>query len=82
MNSLFIGWPRGIEIAQVATMNAALVDSLQVRNNSWFGIKGTWLNLAGGTPPAGIDPTWISKAEFGNSLEKVVLLLLLYKIHL
>ena len=70
MNSLFIGWPRGIEIAQVPTMNAALADSLQVRNNSWFGIKGTWLNLAGGTPPAGIDPTWISKAEFGNTLEK------------
>jgi hypothetical protein len=70
MNSLFIGWPRGIEIAQVPTMNAALADSLQVRNNSWYGIKGPWLNLAGGTPPAGIDPTWISKAEFGNILEK------------
>ena len=69
-NSVFVGWPRGIEIAQVPTMNAALADSLQVRNNSWYGVKGTGLNLAGGTPPAGIDPTWIAKPEFGNVLDR------------
>ncbi len=69
-NSIFLGWPRGIEIAQVNTMTAALNDSVQVRNNSWYGVKGTWLNLAGGTPPAGIDANWISKAEFGNVIDK------------
>jgi len=69
-NSVFAGWPRGIEIAQVPTMNAALADSLQIRNNSWYGVKGTGLNLAGGTPPAGIDANWIAKPEFGNVLDR------------
>jgi len=69
-NSVFVGWPRGIEIAQVPTMNAALADSLQVRNNSWYGVKGTGLNLAGGTPPAGMDANWIAKPEFGNVLDR------------
>ncbi|NBO71455.1 T9SS C-terminal target domain-containing protein, partial [bacterium] len=69
-NSVFAGWPRGIEIAQVPTMSAALADSLQIRNNSWYGVKGTGLNLAGGTPPAGIDANWIAKPEFGNVLDR------------
>jgi len=69
-NTIFLGWPRGIEIAQVNTMVAALHDSVQIRNNSWYGVKGTWLNLAGGTPPAGFDANWIAKAEFGNVIEK------------
>jgi hypothetical protein len=69
-NSVFVGWPRGIEIAQVPTMNAALADSLQIRNNSWYGVKGTGLNFAGGTPPAGIDATWIAKPDFGNVLDR------------
>lgn len=65
-NSIFLGWPRGFEIAQVPTMNAAYNDTLQIRNNSWFGIKTTWLNLAGGTPPAGMTTSWISTARFNN----------------
>ncbi|MBK7184604.1 MAG: T9SS type A sorting domain-containing protein [Ignavibacteria bacterium] len=69
-NSVFIGWPRGIEIAQVPTMAAANTDSLAIRTSNWYGIKGTWLNLAGGTPPAGMDANWISKAAFNNSADK------------
>lgn len=69
-NSLFMGWGRGIEIAQANTMAAANADSLQLRNNAWYGVKGTWLNLAGGTPPAGMDATWIAKTAFSNTLVK------------
>lgn len=68
-NSVIIGWPRGIEIAQVPTMAAALADSLAVRNNSWFGVKSTWLNLAGGTAPAGLTTAWISNTAFNNTLD-------------
>ncbi len=67
-NSVFLGWPRGIEIANVPTMEAALAEDLQVRNCNWYGIKGTWLNLAGGTPPTGLDENWIATAKFGNVL--------------
>ena len=69
-NSVFIGWPRGIEIAQAPTMAAAFTDSLAVRSNNWFGLKGTWLNLAGGTAPVGMDANWISNAAFNNSADK------------
>ena len=69
-NSVFIGWPRGFEIAQVPTMAAALADSLEIRNNAWYGIKGSWLTLAGGTPPAGLDANWLAKPMFNNTLDK------------
>jgi hypothetical protein len=69
-NSVFLGWPRGIEIAQTNTMNAANVDSVHIRNTAWYGFKTTWLNLAGGTPPSGMDINWISKSAFSNSSDK------------
>ncbi len=69
-NSVFLGWPRGMEIAQTPTMLAALADSLEIRNNAWYGIKGSWLNLAGGTPPVGLDVNWLAKAGFNNTLDK------------
>lgn len=69
-NSVFVGWPRGMEIAGVPTMVAAVNDTMSTRNNSWFGVKGTWLNLAGGTPPAGMDVNWLAKPAFNNTLDK------------
>jgi Secretion system C-terminal sorting domain len=73
-NSVFLGWPRGIEIAQLPTMIAAAGDTLEIRNNAWYGIKGSWMNLAGlsgsQTAPAGFNADWIAKAEFGNTLDK------------
>ncbi|MFN4915935.1 MAG: hypothetical protein ACK5HH_00625, partial [Ignavibacteria bacterium] len=50
--------------------NAANVDSVHVRNTAWYGVKGTWMNLAGGTAPAGMDANWISKAPYSNSIER------------
>lgn len=69
-NSVFLGWPRGFEIAQVPTMVAALTDSFEIRNNSWYGIKGAVLTLAGGTPPVGLDASWLSTASFNNIIDK------------
>ncbi len=70
-NSIFLGWPRGIEIAQVASMTAAFNDSIAVRNCSWFGVKSTWLNLAGGTPPGGMTVDWIKGSTFQNTIDAI-----------
>lgn len=69
-NTVVVGWPRGIEIAQAPTMAAAFTDSLAVRTTNWFGVKGSWLNLAGGTPPAGMDANWITKQDFSNGADR------------
>ncbi len=69
-NSIIMGWPRGLEIAQTPTMVAANGDSLEVRNSRFYGIKGTVMNTAGGTPPAGFDGTWIEKPAYGNMIDK------------
>ena len=69
-NAVIVGWPRGFELAQVPTMNAALSDSLAVRSSSWFGVKGTWMNLAGGTAPAGLDANWVAKALYANTADR------------
>ncbi|MEN3027093.1 MAG: T9SS type A sorting domain-containing protein [Chlorobiota bacterium] len=69
-NSVILGWPRGVEIANANTMAAAQVDSVQIRHCSFFGIKGTWLNFAGGTPPSGMTTDWIATPSFRNELYK------------
>lgn len=68
-NSIVLGWPRGIELSSVGTMNAAFNDSLLIHNCSWYGVKSTWLNLAGGTPPAGMTVDWLKGATFSNKLD-------------
>lgn len=70
INSVFIGWPRGVEIAGSNTMAAAAADSFLVRNNTFYGIKGTWLNFAGGNPPQGMTTSWIEQPQFQNILDK------------
>ncbi|MFN8359028.1 MAG: T9SS type A sorting domain-containing protein [Candidatus Kapaibacterium sp.] len=70
VNSIFLGWGRGIEISSVGTMNAMKADSMLVKNCAWFGVKTTWVNLAGGTPPTGFDANWLAKPEYGNILDK------------
>lgn len=68
-NSIVLGWPRGIELSSVGTMNAAFNDSLYIHNSSWYGVKSTWLNLAGGTPPAGMTVDWLKGSMFSNKLD-------------
>jgi hypothetical protein len=71
VNSLFIGWPRaGFELSAARTANAALADSLLVRNNTWYGIKGGGLILPGATTaepiPSGVNAAWFTAAERNN----------------
>lgn len=66
-NSVIVGFPRGIEIAQVPTMTAAQNDTLAVRCSDWYGWKYSWLNLAGGSPPDGMSGEWIAKTEYANN---------------
>lgn len=70
INSVFIGWPRGVEIAGSNTMAAAYADSILLRNNSFYGIKGTLLNFAGGTPPQGMTTSWLEQPSFGTIVDK------------
>lgn len=73
VNSLFIGWPRaGFELQGARTGAAALADSLLVRNNTWYGIKGAGLVTPGGTTaepiPSGLNAAWFTAAERNNRL--------------
>lgn len=69
-NTVFMGWGRGVEISSVGTMAAMQVDSLAIKNCSFYGIKTTIMNTASGTPPTGFDVNWIAKAEYGNVIDK------------
>lgn len=69
-NTVIIGWPRGIEIAQAQTMVSAYTDSLRLHNISIFGVKGAVLTLAGGTPPVGMEANWLATTGFNNSIDK------------
>lgn len=73
VNSVFIGWPRaGFELQGARTGNAALADSLLVRNNTWYGIKGTALVTPGGTAadpiPSTLNAAWFTDPSRGNRL--------------
>lgn len=73
VNSLFIGWPRaGFELQGARTAGAALADSLIIRNNTWYGIKGGGLVTPGGTTaepiPTGVNATWFTAAERNNRI--------------
>lgn len=73
VNSVFIGWPRaGFELQGARTGNAALADSLLVRNNTWYGVKGGALVTPGSTTaepnPSGINTTWLTDASRGNRI--------------
>ncbi len=71
VNSIFIGWPRaGLELQADRTGNAAVSDSLLVRNNTWYGVKGAALITPGGTTanpiPAALNSAWLLDATRGN----------------
>ncbi len=73
INSVFIGWPRaGFELQGARTGNAAFADSLLVRNNTWYGVKGVALVTPGSTTaepnPSGINTAWFTDPARGNRL--------------
>jgi hypothetical protein len=80
VNSVFVGWPRaGIELQSQRTQAAALADSLLIRNNLWFGIKGvSALGLtnspltlplnSGEAIPVGMGLAWLTNPAFRNEV--------------
>ena len=64
LNSIFLGWARGIDILSTPGQGAASRDSLQIRNNSWYGVKGEALRRDGTSPAIPAD--WLASAAFGN----------------
>lgn len=67
VNSVFAGWPRGgIELNGSGTQAAAQGDSLLIRNNRFYGIKGGYLALPGATV---LDASWLSTPAFSNHMK-------------
>lgn len=68
-NSVILGWPAGVELTNQNSVRAAENDSILVRYNDFYGIKGNkFFYFGGGTnPTAGVDQNWLSKPEFGNN---------------
>jgi len=66
-NSVIIGWPRGIEILSTPGQLAASRDSLMIRNNSFFGIKGELLRRDGKNPA--IPPDWLLNPDYSNFVD-------------
>lgn len=67
VNSVFLGWPRGIELLSTGTQTAASNDSIFIKNNYWYGVKGQVLRLDGTTPPLPAD--WLLNPAFGNFVD-------------
>lgn len=66
VNTLFLGWPRGMEILSSQSQNAANADSIAIRNNSWFGVKSVAL-VVGSNPQ--IQDTWTANPTFENTFD-------------
>lgn len=67
VNSLFLGWPRGIELLSTGTQTAAGNDSIFIKNNNWYGVKGVALRLDGTTPS--IPSDWLFNPAFNNFVD-------------
>lgn len=67
-NSLLIGWPAGVEITNDNSVRAAGADSLQVRYNSFYGIKNNkFFYLGSGTTATDkVTTSWLSTADYKN----------------
>ncbi len=66
-NSLIIGWPRAIELLSNGTQTAAANDSILIRNNYIYGIKGQILRLDGTTPA--IPQDWLLNPSYNNFVD-------------
>lgn len=70
-NSVFLGWPRGLEFTNQNTVRAASKDSIAVKHNSMFGIKDMQkvFYFGSGTNPEGkVGNAWIVADQPGNQI--------------
>ncbi len=72
INSVFYGFPRaGYELRGARTLTAASKDSLLVRNNSWYGIKGGGLRVpleSGESAVEGMNAAWLLESKNANNI--------------
>ena len=70
-NSIFLGWPRGLEFTNQNTVRAASRDSIGFKNNTFFGIKdqASAFYFGKGTNPEGkVTADWMLKVQTGNEV--------------
>lgn len=67
VNSVMLGWSKGIEILSSGSQKAASNDSIIMRNNYIYGIKSALFFVDGSNP--GIPSDWLFKTEFGNKVD-------------
>ncbi|MFN3306058.1 MAG: hypothetical protein ACK42Z_02595, partial [Candidatus Kapaibacteriota bacterium] len=67
VNSVMLGWPKGLEILSTGSQKAAANDSILLRNNYVYGIKSA-LFFVDGTNPA-ITTEWFNRSEFNNRVD-------------
>ncbi len=71
LNSVFVGWPFTVEIGGPnagSTADAASHDSMQVRNNTFIGIKGGTPGFRNAVPAGttGFDASWLTSGANAN----------------
>jgi hypothetical protein len=71
LNSAFIGWPNALDISgpgEGLTADAASADLWQLRNNSFFGVKGALLRRTSAGTTNFNASTWLTSAANGNEI--------------
>ena len=71
VNSVFMGYPGGLELSQSNTIRAAGEDSIVVRYNDFYGIKDNkFFYLGKGTDETDkVTLDWLSQEKFGNKFK-------------
>ncbi|MGC8956307.1 MAG: T9SS type A sorting domain-containing protein [Candidatus Kapaibacteriota bacterium] len=67
VNSVMIGWPKGLEILSSGSQKAASADSIVIRNNYIFGIKSALFFVDGSNPA--IPSDWLLNPNFNNYVD-------------
>ncbi len=67
LNSVMIGWPKGLEILSSGSQRAASNDSIVLRNNFFYGIKPPLFYVDGTTPL--IPSDWLQNPNFNNVVD-------------
>lgn len=70
-NSVFLGWPRGLEFTNQNTVRAASKDSIAFKHNTMFGIKdqNRVFYFGSGTAAEGkVTADWLKSVQAGNEI--------------
>ncbi|MCX7909885.1 MAG: T9SS type A sorting domain-containing protein [Ignavibacteria bacterium] len=67
VNSVMLGWPKGLEILSSGSQKAAASDSIVLRNNYIYGIKSALFYVDGTNP--GIPSDWLLNPNFKNVVD-------------